>query len=178
MASNFICSCQYVTTQNYGCNSAQNYCSPQPEGAVENLFRALNAPSVSRDDIIIKKVPQAELNRWIQYVKDADKYKGGTQTPGQNGTGASPSNTGASTAAEGRDFVYADKVNDLISDMIGLNGKNNPGKTFARDQVIYASDFQAIINKLNSLKLNHSGCPACVTGCNVTTCISNYYRAC
>lgn len=173
MASNYICSCQYPNP--YSCNSAQNYCGPQPELATANKFRALNAQNVARDDIIIKKVPRAELNRWIQYVKDADKYKSGVLG---EGPGNRASNTGASTAAESRDFMYGQKVADLIKDMTNLNGGNNPGVSPARDKIVYASDINKIINKLNALKLNPSGCPSCVTSCNVSACKGSYYRAC
>lgn len=154
----------------YLCNKEQSYCGPQPETAVGNLFPSANAPTMSRDDIIIKKVPQAELNRWIKWVNDASKYYGGTSGPDDEHKSSPQQNVGA----EGRDFVYADKVNELIQAMINVSSKNDPGVKFERDDIIYAEDFNKITKKLNEFYLAATGCPACVSGCNVncTTCNS------
>lgn len=157
----------------YLCNVPQTYCSPQPETANGNLFMGPNAPTFQRDDIIFKEMPRSELNRWIQWVIDASKYKSGTN--GEDiGNKSSPQQ---SANPEDRDFVYADKINELIKIMTGVSSKNNPGLIFKRDDIIKAEDFNKITEKLNNFMLAHSGCPECVAACNVNcnncnTCIT------
>lgn len=142
------------------CNVAQNYCGPQAESASAWISGA-NAPAIVQDDIIIKKLPQAELNRLINWLSGAMSYMG-------VGPGSSPAGGGASApSTEGRQFVYADKIQEIITALTAINAGNNPGVSPGVDQVIYANDFNKIMEVFNSLKFSPSACPQCVDGCNM-----------
>lgn len=177
--------CQACTNrcgQPYLCNVGENYCQSGrvPEAATANGFPAAEAPTFSRDQIIYKVFPQSELNRWIQYVKDAGKWDEGSNGAG---TGNGPSAPNLSCGKEDRDFVYADKINKLISIMSQLSYKNNPNLEFERDDIIYADDFNKITKKLNALQLNGNGCRQCIGSCNVICnvcqpCISSCQSTC
>lgn len=164
----------------YQCDMAQKYCGAQPETAVGNAYDKANVTYVQRDDIIYKKFPQSELNRLIDYIINAGKYESGTNGEDR---GNGPTNSGLSCAHEDRDFVYADKIMELIGMMKTLNSKNDPGLSFERDDIIYADDFNEILKKIDGLYLNTTGCPMCISSCNVDcnnciNCVSCYGKCC
>lgn len=120
-------------------------------------------PSFSRDQIIIQVFPRSTLNSMIDYVAKAAKYNGTRR--GSQG----PVNSGAWSADhETREFIYADKINELLEGISSLSGQS-AGNSVSKDDVIYADFFSGISSTINELKLSPSACGACVTSCD-TTC--------
>lgn len=159
-----------TSSRPYQCNTQQTFCTgSRMRGQLASAYiGAANAPTFVRDDIIIKKFPQATLNTLIEYVANAAKH-GATQDSGSWTTGA-----------ETRPHIYADKINELLAGIRSINSVNNPGTNKQKDQVIYAEEFNTIMNTINNLRLGNSACDLCNTSCDVTcntcnscdTCIS------
>jgi hypothetical protein len=68
-----------------------------------------NFPSFQRNDIIIEKFPRSTLNDMIDYISEAASY--GTHDSG-----------GWSASHETRNFIYADKINELLGGIASLSG--------------------------------------------------------
>lgn len=83
-----------------------------------------------------------------------------------------------SIGSEGRDFLYADKINEIIDGMITVDSSNATGKV-ARDQIIYSSTFNRIMDKIRELNIHKTkACDMCVSQCNAycnscNACVSN-----
>lgn len=144
-----------------GCNTQQTFCSgSRMEGQLASAYiGAAGAPAIKRDDIIIKVLPQSKLNALIDYINRAAAYTG--ERPSQSITGGFP------IAHEIRPFVYADKIQEIITKIISMNSSNNPGFTAVKDQVIYGDHFNKLMNEINTLLLHTGACESCISGCNV-----------
>lgn len=155
-----------------GCNTFQTFCyGSKMEGQLASAYvGAANAPSIKRDDIIYKVLPQTKLNDLIDYLNKAAAYTG--EQPSQNVCEGFP------IASESRDFVYADKIQEIIDAMTSMNGGNNPGFSAVKDEVIYGSDFNNLMQKINSLKLHIRACESCISDCNVKCDTCNECNIC
>lgn len=155
------------------CNTQQKFCSgSRMSGQLASAYiGAAGAPSFSRDDIIIKKMPPSEVLKWMQYVQKAGEYTG--EKPSYDCTGS-----GWAAKAESRQFVYADYINHLLQGIRDIGGPNSPPGNKSRDEIIYASFFNQITSTLNTLQLNASACESCISSCNVTCNTCNACNSC
>lgn len=151
------------------CNTAQNLC--KYEQTAHNLSVGdSGAPEAQRDDIIIKILPRDKLNDLIQWIYDAADM-------GRNVEAGSPSPT-PSIAEETRDFIYADKINEIIAGMVTVDSSNNTA-TVKRDQIITSETFNRIMEKIRELQINETGaCDECVSGCNAYCDSCNNHNRC
>lgn len=142
------------------CDTAQTFCTgDQEKGQLASAYiGAADFPSFSRDDIIIKKFPRSMLNDMIDYVAKAASY--GNQEQSGNW----------STSHETRDFIYADKINELLEGISSLSGQS-AGSSVSRGDIIYASFFSGISSTINNLELSTGACDNCVTQCD-TKCVT------
>ena len=179
------------------CNEAQLLCSSNQLASA--YVGAATFPSFNRNDIIIEKFPRQTLNDMIDYVAKAAEYptskKSYTYTEkifsGFESTTSGPKtytheqkqdSGGWSTSHETRDFIYADKINQLLSGIFSLNKDNvtpvdeNGNNTtvssteatqVAKNDIIYAQFFSNISSAINELKLFSGSCEMCVTNCDV-----------
>lgn len=138
------------------CNVKQTVCTDSPgKGQQANAYGSSGVPSVSRDDIIIKKFNQAKLNALIDWIK---KMAG----LGQQQTSSKPN-----ISHEDREFIYADKINEVVEALKKVSGENS-GPTFSRDDIIYATDFQKFLDAINNMKIDKDkACDLCVSSCNI-----------
>lgn len=109
-------------------------------------------PKFSKDDIIIEVLPRSVFNSAITFINNG-LHKG-----------SSSSTSSYSISKETRDFIYADKINDIVS---GLSKLGKTIKTVKKDEVIYADYFNSIRDALNGAKLASTACNTCNTDCNV-----------
>lgn len=89
---------------------------------------------------------------------------------GRNGTIRNVNSGGWTWDPETRDFIYAEKTNDLIEGANSLGGGTTVSgvPTLARDtNIVYAAYFNAIANAINTMKLNPLVCITCNTTCDV-----------
>lgn len=136
------------------CNSAQKLCSNASQTAADLNVGAAGAPTASRDVIIKKLFPQSLMNELIQWILDAANM------------GAESTSPIPTIAEEDRDFVYADKINEIIDGMVRIYYSNNTAKV-ERDQIITTETFNRIMEKINNLQINSStACDMCVWTCN------------
>ena len=147
--------CDSFTTS---CDTQQTFCTgDQEKGQLASAYvGAAGMPSFNRDDIIIEVFPRSTLNAMIDYVAKAASY------------GDMADSGGWSTSHETRDFIYADKINELLSGISSLSGQS-AGASVNKDDVIYASFFSGISSTINGLKLSPSACDKCVSKCD-TSC--------
>lgn len=155
-----------------GCNTQQKFCSgSKMSGQLASAYIGnANAPAIKRDDIILKVLPQAKLNELIAYLNRAAAYTG--EQPSQNLASGFP------IASEQRAFIYADKIQEIISAMTSMNGGNNPGFSANKDEIIFGSNFNSLMQKINSLKLHTGACESCISSCNVTCNTCNTCNVC
>lgn len=155
-----------------GCNEQQTFCTgSKMEGQLASAYvGAAGAPAISRDDIIYKVLPQTKLNDLIDYLNKAAAYTG--ERPSQDLAEGFP------IAREDREFIYADKIQEIIDAMTNMDGGNSPGFTAVKDEVIYGSNFNSLMQKINSLKLHTGACESCITSCNVKCDICNECNVC
>jgi hypothetical protein len=113
-------------------------------------------PSFKRDDIIIETFSRKTLNDMISYVSEAAALGDITDSGGWT---ADP---------ETRDFIYADKINELLDGIASLSGQS-AGAKVKKDDIIYADFFSGISSTINKLKLSSKACDVCVTYCD-TSC--------
>lgn len=160
--------CENCDSSNSNCNTQQTLCTgSRMKGQLASAYvGSAGAPSIKRDDIIIKVFPRSTLNNLIDYVGTAASYGGSVTSGGWKGT------------HETRDFIYADKINELINGMKSVSSSNDPGVTIKAGDVIYASTFQSIMSSLNNLKVSTSACDVCVSGCNATCNTCNSCNSC
>lgn len=155
-----------------GCNTAQTFChGDKMQGQLASSYvGAAGAPGIKRDDIIIKVLPQAKLNQLIDWLNQAAAYTG--ERPSQSLAGNFP------IGHETRQFVYADKIQEIINAMTALNTGNNPGFNAVKDQVIYGQNFNNLMSKINGLTLHQGACESCVSSCNVKCNTCNSCNTC
>ena len=162
--------CQNCDSSNKRCNTQQTLCTgSRMKGQLASAYvGAAGAPTIKRDDIIIEVFPRSTLNNLIDYVGKAAGY-GNTQSSG-NWQGSH----------ETRDFIYADKIESLIAGMKSLTSDNDPevSSEVKAGEIIYASTFQAIMSKLNNLKLSPSACDICISDCNAICNTCNTCNSC
>ncbi len=176
------CDTRCNTQQTFGTSASCRNQDSQNQFA-SKYIGAANAPTINRDDIIIKKLPRTTFNELIQYINRAAHY------PTSGGKASNPS---LNITNETRNFIYADKVNEILNGLKSINStnlqldngynifetlqKNNVtnGTTVKKDAVIYAKDFNNLMNRINWIKLSTSGCVTCNSGCNANcdTCDS------
>lgn len=151
--------CDSFTTS---CDTQQTFCSgDQEKGQLASAYiGAANMPSFKRDDIIIETFPRKTLNDMISYVSKAAAL-GGEGERGQDSGGwtADP---------ETRNFIYADKINELLDGIASLSGQS-AGAKVQKDDIIYADFFSGISSTINELTLSSGACRVCVTQCD-TSC--------
>lgn len=148
--------CQTCVGCNDTCNLCQSFCQLGRQLAIQNGLTA-PWPAIVRDDIIIKKLPRATYNKAFEYVQAAAAKGSMQNSGGWRGTG------------ETRDFIYADKTNQLITGINSLGGGTTAGVgPFAKDtHIIYAEYFKKLADALSGLKLNFNACDDCNVSCNV-----------
>lgn len=76
---------------------------------------AANAPAIAKDDIIIKKLPRTTLNTLIEYINRAAHYPS---------SGGQASNSSLNISGESRNFIYADKINEILNGLKSINPAN------------------------------------------------------
>lgn len=145
-----------------GCNTAQTFCAgDKMQGQLASAYiGAAGAPSIKKDDIIIKVLPQAKLNQLIDWLNRAAAYTG--ERPSQDLAGHFP------IAHETRPHIYANKIQEIINAMVAVSGGNNPGFSAVKDKVIYGQNFNDLMNKINNLLLHTGACESCISSCNVS----------
>lgn len=108
-------------------------------------------PTIKRDDIIIKKLPKDKVQAIMDYLYEASK-DGSTSQSGPK-----------SATVNGGDFLKASDINQILAQLKTLNDCV-PGADFSRDQIIYGSEINAIMDLIRSAKVDSSSCsggPAC-----------------
>lgn len=159
------------------CQTALTYCKRQQ--AAESYLPAnicIPLTTIARDDIIIKKLPRdsedgLSYNGLIRYINAAAAY-GGRQNSADLVDGHTVTEDGQTftiqfpIAEETRPFIYADKTQEIIRHMIALDSGNDPGFRAKKDEVIYAKDFNSLVDHVKKLKLNTGACEACISRCN------------
>lgn len=159
--------CQTCISCNATCDTCQSFCQLGRQLATQNGLTA-PWPGIVRDDIIIKKLPRALYNQAFSYVQSAAALGSMSNSGGWTGSG------------ETRDFIYADKTNELITGINSLGGGTNAGTgPFSRDtSIVYASYFQALSTALSGLLLRFTACDDCNIQCNVTCNTCNSCDSC
>lgn len=140
------------------CYSKQSFCAIGSQSAYSYYGDSLQWPSQFRkDDIIYKVLPRNIFNSAFSYINKSLSKGSTSSTSSWQGT------------AETRDFIYADKIKELIR---GINKfANSSGLSesdISKDDVIYASYFNKIRNALTSAQISTRACDTCNTDCNVT----------
>lgn len=146
------------------CMVCQGFCqatTTEPDQTVASHIGPANAPSVARDDIIIKKFPRSEYDRLMSYIQSGAKL------------GSQQDSRPISYSRSSSDFITAADINGLLAALSALNNAKPIGNK-SRDDIIYASDFQAIFNAINNAKTDFDACNRCNVGCDITckTCIT------
>lgn len=148
------------------CNTAQPICSTTAgQVAADLAVGDPGAPTASRDQIIIKVFPRSLMNELIQWILDAANM-------GKVSTSPIPS-----IGKEDREFIYADKINEIIDGMITIWSGNSTAKV-QKDQIITSETFNRIMDAINNMEINpSSACDMCVYSCNAgclscNTCVS------
>jgi hypothetical protein len=166
--------CESCTSCNGTCDTCQSFCELGHQLASDHgLSNPMNW--VEKDDIIIETFPRSDLNEAIDYVISACRI--GTDS-GVDNQGQISSDW--STSHETRDFIYADKINELKEGIESLGGGTSVGSgPWSKDtDIIYASYFQDLYNALDGLKLNWNACDDCDTDCNVSCDTCNTCDTC
>lgn len=147
--------CSTCIDCNDTCVTEQSFCTGSGEkGQLASAYiGAGNFPSIKRDDIIIEKFPRSTMNSIISYIAKAAAY-------GKHNSG------GWSTGQETREFIYADKINEILNGISSLSGQS-AGSPVNKDDVIYAEFFDSITSTVNKLKLSPSACNNCISKCDV-----------
>lgn len=152
------------------CNTQQTFCKgSRMKGQLYSAYGgALNAPTFSPNDIIIKRMPQAELNRWITYLNAAANY-----------TGDHPSAPGADIPTESGAFVTAAKATEIIGLINKIwSGNPTPANPEKNKTIVSSSFFNSITSTLNNLKLDLAACEFCDAKCDVTCNTCNTCDSC
>lgn len=139
------------------CYLKQNFCSIMSQNALSDTGQSSPWPTFNSDDIIIKTLPRATYNSILNTIRTAYNF----------GTTAN-SGLSLSVAAETRDFIHADKTNEIIAAINALNGTVVSGvPTLQKDtDIVYARYFQAIRTGLQNMQLKEIQCHKCNTACD------------
>lgn len=149
--TNSTCTNSTCTNADHGCFSAETFCKTSQKAT---SYASHSWPaSFLKDQIIIKVLPRSVFNSAFSFIKTALR-KGNTQA----------TNTTWDYTAETRDFIYADKVNNLLDGLAKFSGGHSIPQA-QKNGVIYASYFTSIAQALNNAKLSSSACDYCNTGC-------------
>jgi len=112
--------------------------------------------SVEKDDIIIRKFSRTNMNLMGNVVADASS-DWNVPAPG------------SWSEVSGHDFMYASDVNNLV-DLINTkqSGQLSPsdfsvGRSFQKDDILYAADFDKILQAIFNLQLQQGSCEVCDT---------------
>jgi hypothetical protein len=151
-------SCQNCVNCNDTCDTCQSFCEIGKQLATSNGLSS-PWPKFERDQIIIQVLPKETYNKAWDYVSQAARL-------------GSRKNSGAwSGTPETRDFIYADKTNELITGIESLGGGTKVQgieRPFTKDtHIIYAKYFNAISEAMNQLLLHESACNECNVSCDV-----------
>jgi hypothetical protein len=136
------------------CYSKQTFCIISGQSASDYFSHSWPA-SFEKDQIIYKVLPRTVFNTAFTYINNA-LHKGNTKaTSSWMGT------------EETREFIFADKVSELIDGLSKFNNGCSIEKPNKND-VIYASYFTKISKALSNAQLSPSACDDCNVSCNVT----------
>lgn len=166
-------SCQTCIDCNATCNTCQSFCELGNQLAKDNDLTPPWPSVFNKGDIIIKVLPRETYNKAWDYIESAASL--GTPSTEENQGKTSGDWTGTK---ETRNFIYADKTNELIAGIESLGGGTkvqNIPRPFTKDiNIIYASYFTEISKAMNALLLHADACDTCNLSCNVTcdTCDS------
>lgn len=156
-------SCQMCITCQPVCYEKQTLCELSGQSA--KTYASHSWPSsFAKDQTIITVLPRDVFNSAFSYMNTA-LARGSTQaTSSWRGSG------------ETRDFIYADKVNELLSGLSKFEGGHSIPSANKGD-VITAAYFSSIASALNSARISSSACDTCNAACNVTckecqTCVN------
>lgn len=159
--------CQVCINCDDTCNTCQSFCEVGKQTALTHLSNDLLWPEIHKDDIIIKTLPRDKYNKAFTYISKASNL--GTKVDSsrllkENGTWTGKGET--------RNFIYADKTNEIIdgiNSMMAMNGGSFPLGPFKKDvDIIYASYFEKIRIALKNLKLYQYACNECNVTCDVS----------
>lgn len=145
-------------TQCSGCYKNDHLCNHNQ--AASAYVGAAGAPSVAKDDIIIKMLPQAQLNALIEWLAQAAAY------------GAEKNSGPWAVAAEDQAFIYGTKIQEIIDAMAIFPG-SNPGWSATKDEVIYGDKFNQLMENINNLQLAADACQRCDTSCGTSVYCCN-----
>lgn len=151
------------------CNVCQSFCEVGKQNASQNGMGYSFGP-FNRDDIIIKVMPQSVFNAMGEAVEKMANY------------GSSHDSWGWTWTPETRDFIYADKVNELIRGIESLRGGTTvqgvPRPITKDIDIVYGQYFTAIANAINSMKLYWNACNMCDSGCDAKCDDCNICQSC
>lgn len=138
------------------CVMCQGFCqsgSADSDQTVASHIGYANAPSVARDDLIIKKMPKSELQRLLSWLEQGSRL-------------GSRKNSGAATySLSSSDFITSEDISGVLSVLRSLNDAN-PVSPPSRDQPIYASWFQSVFDAINNARTDYDACNRCNVGCD------------
>lgn len=138
------------------CNVCQGFCEVGKQAASQNGFN-YNFGPWQRDDIIYKEMPQSVYNAMGEAIEAMAGY-GNTQDSG-----------GWTWSPETRDFIYADKTNEMIRGANSLGGGTTVQGVptlVAKESIVYADYFNAIATAIKTMILNPEACHLCNLGCD------------
>ena len=140
------------------CYSEQSFCTITGKSAIS--YYSHDWPeSFSKNEIIYNILPRKIFNSAFTYINSA-LSKGNSELTG----GITSSWEGT---AETRDFIYADKVNELLEGLSKFSNKHSIPDA-VKDTIITAAYFTDIAEALNAAELSSTACDNCNTACNVT----------
>lgn len=169
MSSCCTAKCADCVTCKTGC---QGYCLGGSPEAISKFCQAVaqwlscDVPSISRDDIIIKKLPKAKVQELMTYLYNASNMGSQKKSGPQNAT------------VNDGEFLKASDINQIMKQLRTLNDCSTRGD-YARDDIIYASEINEIMNKIRNAQLDGTGaaggaaCVKCNASCDsCKTCIN------
>lgn len=144
------------------CNSCQGFCLVGTQYGYQ-LCGASGAPTIQRDDIIIKKLPKTKVQALMNWLYQVSA-KGSKSQSGPK-----------SATVNSSDFLHASDLNQILAQLKTLNDVN-PGSDYARDQIIYGSEMNRIMTLIRNAQVDGSGCAggAACDKCNMqcNSCVS------
>ena len=147
-------SCQMCVTCQPVCYEKQTLCELTGQSA--STYASHSWPSsFSKDEIVISVLPRSVFNTAFSYINTA-LARGNTQ-----------STSSWRGSPETRDFIYADKVNEILTGLSKFENGHNISQAKQND-VITSDYFTSIAQSLNSAKISSSACDTCNAACNVT----------
>lgn len=152
------------------CNLMQNFCSTSGQAASANGFNFDFGP-FNGNDIIIKVMPQAELNAMGAAVQAMAAFGNLVDS----GAWVWNPETG--------DFVYSARIIHLAEGINSLGGGTTVPVNAPVNGVITGAYFTTLANAINNMLLNDAACHVCNASCAVTcqtcdTCNSCQHSSC